>query len=97
MTVKSLHTGGRVTVELFFFEEKTAMKTSAPIKEEILQLLEVEVDQWLATEKSITDGYTYETKFMEVAQRVNRILLTKSMGNLPKDRNKKNFRPVLGR
>lgn len=73
------------------------MKTTTHPKEEILQLLEVEVDQWLQTEGTITDGYTYETKFMEVAQRVNRILLTKSMGNLPKDRNKKNSRPVLGR
>lgn len=73
------------------------MKTTTPIKAEILQLLEVEVDQWLKTEKNITDGYAYETKFMEVAQRVNRVILTKSMGNLPKDRNKKNSRPVLGR
>lgn len=67
------------------------------IKQEILQLVETEVEQWLAIENTISDGYRYETKFMEVAQRVSQIILTKSMGELPRDRNKKNFKPALGR
>ena len=67
------------------------------IKEEILQMIATEVDQWLAIENTFSDGYRYETKFMEVAQRINYIVLTKSIGELPLDRNKKNFKPVLGR
>ncbi len=65
------------------------------IKSEILQLVSDEIDQWLIQQKDITDGYTYESEFIKVSQRINKIILTKSVGKLPGDRNKKNFRPVL--
>ena len=67
------------------------------IKQEILSQIEVEINQWLETSSSIKDGYDYEDKFMLVSQKINKIILTKSLGEPPKDRNKKNSRRVLGR
>ena len=69
--------------------------TTATLKAEILSALSSEVDIWLEKQSTISDGYEYETQFMKVAQKVNTILLEKSMGKLPVSRNKKNFTPVL--
>jgi hypothetical protein len=65
------------------------------IKAAILQSLSEEIDIWLDKQEKITDGYEYEDQFMATAQRVNKILLSKSMGKLPGSRNKKNSSPVL--
>lgn len=65
------------------------------IKERILQMIGQELDQWLEKSSLITEGYEYETQFMHVTQKVSRIIFTQSMGELSRDRNKKNFRPVL--
>ena len=67
------------------------------IKQEILKLVGQELDQWLDTQSTIKDGYDYEETFMAVSRKVNEIILTKSFGVLPKNRNKKNSRPVLGK
>ena len=67
------------------------------IKQAILQQVSEEIDQWLGAEQEIKDSYEYEEKFMVVAQKVGRILLTHNMGAVPTNRNKKNFKPVLGR
>ena len=69
----------------------------AAIKAAILQSLSEEIDIWLDKQEKITDGYEYESVFMATAQKVNKILLSKSMGKLPGSRNKKNSTPVLGR
>lgn len=69
----------------------------AAIKAALLQSLSEEIDIWLDKQEKITDGYEYESQFMLTAQKVNRILLSKSMGKLPGSRNKKNFNPVSGR
>jgi len=69
----------------------------AAIKAAILQSLSEEVDIWLDKQEKITDGYEYEDQFMATAHRVNKILLSKSIGNLPGSRNKKNSIPVLER
>ena len=65
------------------------------IKKTMLQLISEEIDQWLETQDTIKEGHEYEEKFIAVSRKVNQILLTQSMGKLPKNRNKKNFRPVL--
>ena len=62
------------------------------IKEAIMQRLSEEVDQWLDKEASLTSGYEYETAFISVSQRLNRIVLEESLGKLPASRNgKKKF------
>jgi hypothetical protein len=71
--------------------EKTAIKAA------ILQSLSEELDIWLEKQEKITDGYEYEEQFMAMAQEVNKIILSKSMGKLPGSRNKKNSSPVLGK
>lgn len=67
------------------------------IKQEILSLISKEIDQWLETQATIQDGYEYEERFMSVAQKVSKIILTQSVGTLPINRNKKNSKPVLGK
>ena len=69
--------------------------STASVKAEILSALSFEIDNWLEKQSSITDGYEYESQFMKVAQKLNKIVLEKSMGKLPGSRNKKNFIPVL--
>jgi hypothetical protein len=68
------------------------------IKQEILSLISKEIDQWLETQSTIKDGHEYEEKFMSISQKVSKILLSQSVGALPKNRNnKKNSRLVLGK
>src|ERR1035438_5184913 len=62
----------------------------AAIKAAILQFLSEEIDIWLDKQEKITNGYEYEDQFMATAQRVNKILLSRSIGKLPGSRNKKN-------
>ena len=55
-----------------------------------------EIDLWLAKEGTLTDGYEYETAFIQTSRNENKILLSKSQGDVSSNRNKKNSRPVLG-
>jgi hypothetical protein len=61
----------------------------AAIKAAILECVSVELDQWLDKQEHIGSGYEYESEFMKVAQRVNKLMLEKSQGQLPGSRNKK--------
>jgi hypothetical protein len=64
----------------------------------ILDLMSSEINNWVANKDSITNGYDYETQLLEVARKVNLILIEQSIGTLPKSRNnKKNFTPYLVR
>jgi len=65
-------------------------------KTAILSAISEELDLWLDKESSIADGYDYENEFMKTAHKVNHILLSKSLGSVSCDRNKKNSIPVLG-
>lgn len=69
----------------------------AELKAVILASMSDEIDEWLDKQENINNGYEYETEFMQVAQKVNKILLEKSLGKLPGSRNKKNSTPVLGK
>ena len=62
----------------------------ASIKAAILECVSAELDQWLDKQEHIRSGYEYESEFMKVAQRVNKLMLEKSQGQLPGSRNKKN-------
>ena len=70
----------------------------AELKAAILESVSAELDQWLDKQEKIRSGYEYESEFMKVAQKVSKLLLEKSQGQLPGSRNKKNdSTPVLGK
>jgi hypothetical protein len=70
----------------------------AAIKAAILETMSAELDQWLDKQENIRSGYEYESEFMKVAQKVNKLMLEKSQGQLPGSRNKKNnSTPVSGK
>ena len=60
------------------------------LKAAILEAVSAELDQWLDKQENIRSGYEYESEFMKVAQKVNKLMLEKSQGHLPGSRNKKN-------
>jgi hypothetical protein len=70
--------------------DKTTIKTA------ILSAISEELDLWLDKEGTIKDGYEYENEFMNTAHKINQIMLSKSIGTVTSNRNKKNSRPVLG-
>ena len=65
------------------------------IKAKIFELMSSEIDGWLEKKDSITSGYEYETQLVEVARKLNLILVEQSIGAMPKSRNKKNCTPYL--
>ena len=65
-------------------------------KSAILSAISSELDLWLDKEKDITDGYEYENEFIKTTRQINQILLSKSLGEVSCNRNKKNSIPVLG-
>ena len=68
--------------------EKEELKTS------ILSAISGEIDEWLSASEEIKSGYEYEDQFLRRMRKVNKIILEKSMGSLPSNRNKKNSTPV---
>lgn len=68
------------------------------IKEAILNSFKDELEIWLETESSFTNGYDYETAYAKFMHRVGQMVLQKSIGDLPRNRNsKKNSNRVLER
>lgn len=65
------------------------------IKAEILSAISMELDVWLSEQGAIKDGYEYESRYIEFAQKISRTILLKSLGKQPGSWNKKNFTPVL--
>ena len=65
------------------------------LTKELLNSIESEVNLWAQECGSITDGYDYETKFIERVRNINRILLEKSVEMKSKTRDKKNSTPAL--
>ena len=63
--------------------DKSALKSA------MLSAISEELDLWLEQENTINDGYEYENEFMKTAQKINRILLSKSLGTVSSNRNKK--------
>lgn len=55
----------------------------------ILETVKQELAEWFAQEGLITSGYEYETKILEMGQRISQKILKESIGPLPKSRNEK--------
>lgn len=64
-------------------------------KAEIMTLISEELDAWLDQSARITDGYEYETAFIEFSRKLSTILLEKSIGDPGIDRNKKTPYPYI--
>ena len=56
-------------------------------KQKAFEILSKKIDEW--DNKPKLDGYTYETSFIEIMQSLNTELFQLSIGDLPKDRNRK--------
>ena len=70
------------------------METTALTKV-LLSSIESEVQLWAEECGTISDGYDYESKFIERVRTINRILLEKSVEMKGKTRDKKNSTRVL--
>ena len=55
----------------------------------ILKTVETELSEWFSQEGSITSGYEYETKILEMSRRIGTAILKASIGPIPKSRNQK--------
>lgn len=60
-------------------------------KEAAKAILFQKIEEW--EDKPKSDGYDYEKSFIEVMEGLNHELYQLSVGDLPKDRNKKKSKP----
>lgn len=60
------------------------------IKSEILQAFSTELDEFLIDADKIEGAYDYEERYLQFARSINRMILQKSVGEIPGNRNKKN-------
>jgi hypothetical protein len=67
------------------------------VKEAMLSAISGELELWLDKESLIKDGYDYEEEFIKLTRRVNHILLSKSLGEVSPNRNKKKLHTCFGR
>jgi hypothetical protein len=66
------------------------------IKSAMLSAISEELDLWLDKANSITDGYEYESEFIAMTRQLNQILLSKSLGTVSSNRNKKKLHTCFG-
>lgn len=64
------------------------------IKSSLLAAIGEEIDVWLEKEPTCKTGYEWETTLVGHAQKINRLIIQHSLGQVPANRNKKNFAPV---
>lgn len=50
--------------------------------------------QWKTAQQQQTSGYDYEKSFVEMWQTLGKEVFQESIGEIPKDKNKKNFTAV---
>ena len=70
--------------------EKSALKSI------MLSAISEELDLWLDKNNTITDGYEYENEFIKTVHKINHILLSKSLGDISCNRNKKKLHTFFG-
>ena len=70
------------------------METKA-LTQILLASIETEVQQWAEESGTISNGYDYESKFIDRVRAIKRILLEKSVEMKGKARDKKNSTRVL--
>lgn len=66
------------------------------LKTAMLEAIGSELDIWLDTKDDIKTGYEWETILVGHVRKINEMIIQRSMGDIPKSRNKKNFVPVWG-
>jgi hypothetical protein len=69
--------------------EETIMKNEQ-IKAEILQAISSELDEFFKDADKIEGAYDYEERYLQFTRSINRMILQKSIGEIPGNRNKKN-------
>jgi len=76
---------------LFFCNPNQKLKTmeKKQLIEAMLNAIRPEVEQWAEESQTIKDGYEYEDRLLVRMRNIGRIMLEKSMGKVPKDRNQK--------
>lgn len=67
------------------------------IKQEMKAAVCAEIEQWMEEKGSIQDGYEFEERLLQRVRNIGRVLMQKSVGEVPGNRNKKNSAPVWGR
>ena len=67
------------------------------IKAAIMSSVSSEIDLWLGEMDQCNDGYDFEDKLLKRFRNVGKIMMEKSVGIVPKSRNKKNSKPVLAK
>jgi len=82
-------------LEVAIFMKKSMDNTE--IKHQLMSSFEQELDIWLSEKDKIKDGYEYETRLVRHHQNIGQMLMRLSLGDVPVNRNKKNFRPHLVR
>ena len=63
--------------------DKSALKSA------MLSAISDDLDLWLAKEINIGNSYEYESEFLKTTRSINRILFSKSLGEISVNRNKK--------
>jgi hypothetical protein len=63
--------------------DKSALKTA------MLAAISEELDLWLEKEETINDGYEYESEFIQTMRNISHTLLSKRVGAVSSNRNKK--------
>lgn len=64
------------------------------LKAQILSEVSKELDQWIETEPTLKTGFDWEATLIKHTRKINQIILQSSLGDVPINRNKKNFQPV---
>ena len=67
------------------------------IKQEMKTAVCAEIDQWLEEKDCIKEGYEFEQRLLQRFHNIGRLMMQKSVGEVPGNRNKKNSAPVWGR
>jgi len=60
------------------------------IKAEILESFSSELDKFLEDSDKIEGAYDYEERYLQFTRNMNNVVLQKIVGEIPKNRNKKN-------
>jgi len=60
------------------------------IKSAIMSCISSELDLWLDEMNDCVDGYDFEDKLLQRCRKINKMIISKSVGKVPKSRNKKN-------
>jgi hypothetical protein len=67
------------------------------IKQEMKAAICAEIDQWMDEKDAIRNGYEFEERLLTRFRNIGSVMMQKSVGEVPGNRNKKNSARVWGR